>query len=64
MAKVNMVIRAFDPEEIQMLKDIVVEHEKRSLEEGYILPQPFNDLKDSIELASKYASGAGNKRAG
>lgn len=57
MAKLNMIIRAFDPEELQMLNEIMNNRDDQALEEGFILPEPFHQLKDKIHLASKYANG-------
>lgn len=54
MAKVNMVIRAFDSEELQMLCQWAEGEEKRLEAEGYIPTDSFQELKATIQLASKY----------
>jgi hypothetical protein len=57
VAKLNLVIRAFDADELQMLNDIIIKREKQALEDGFILSEPFQELKDKIQLANKYANG-------
>lgn len=57
MAKINKIIKAFDADELQMLNDIIVRREKQAEKDGFILPEPFQDLKDIICLANKYVNG-------
>lgn len=58
MAKLNLIIKAFQPDELKMLNDILIKREKQALYEGFILPDPFKDLKDIIQYANKYVNGA------
>ena len=57
MARLNQVIKAFDPDELKMLAQIVEHEEKRAAEEGYILPDPFQELKYILQSANRYTKG-------
>jgi len=55
--KLNLIIRAFDAAELQMLSDIMERGERYAEKEGYILAEPFQELKEAIQRASIYANG-------
>lgn len=56
MAKLNKIINAFDFNELTMLVEIIEREEKRALQEGYILVEPFEELKNSIQNAKKFSA--------
>lgn len=62
MARVTLVLRAFDAEELQLLSQWAENEEKRSKEEGYIPPEIFHELKETIQLAKQYASAMRRER--
>lgn len=57
MAKVNLVIRAFDAQQLQMLCQWAENEERRLESEGFIPEEAFQDLKSTLQLANKYANG-------
>jgi hypothetical protein len=57
VAKLNMIIRAFDAAELRALCLVIEQGEISATEDGLVLPEFFQDLKETIERASKYVNG-------
>lgn len=54
MAKLNVVIKAFDSAEIEMLYNMIEREEKSANAAGIILPELFQDLRQTINRARQY----------
>lgn len=57
MAKLNMLLRAFDADELQLLVSIMENEAERAIEEGINLSETFDELKETIERATIYSAG-------
>ncbi len=56
MARLNKVIDAFSIEELSLLSEIMDHEEERALKDGYILTEPFQELKHSIQSAKRFSA--------
>lgn len=54
VAKLNQLIKALDSTELQTLVEILEHEENRAAKDGYILPEPFYNLKEVIVRARQY----------
>ncbi len=63
MARLNQLIRAFEPEEIKFLAEVLEREEGHSIEEGYELPECFKHLREVIQSANRYARGLRKEHA-
>lgn len=61
MARLNLIIRAFEAHELQMLSDVMTEKEQQSIEEGIEICSDFHELKEHIHRANKYVNSSGKE---
>ena len=61
MAKLNQLIRAFEPDELQMLSDVLDHEEMRAEKAGIKLPLEFQELREMIHRATRYVVGFNKK---
>jgi hypothetical protein len=54
MAKINMIIRAFEAVELHMLNDLVEREAKLAEQNSKTLPPSFQELRESIGRAIRY----------